>query len=326
MRTATDRTSRRSRLRAGAIVAFAIGALTLLVGPLATTSPAAAATPVVELSSDGTNFSTVYSGTLFPSTALMVPQSAASAMFWVKNTSTEPAFLRVSIANVVNGANAFSAALSIGATTSSTSGPQVAVDAAQPCYVLTEGRIVPAGGIAWVTTSLRLADLGGTSGQNTDVRFDIQVGLSSTATGSMPSTTCLSNSGTVPATGGPAPTGGTGGTGGGSGTSHGTGTGHGSPAAASGDAAGTLDLPGIPHGSAFAGEEVSLGILGPNTDRFFQEWFVLLWLIGAVAGGGIQVLVARRRAYNDVDEEVAEWLVDGQRSGRRAWSTTSVSV
>jgi len=323
MRTTTERTPRRSRLRAGAIVAFATGVLALLVGPLATTSPAAAATPVVELSSDGTNFSSVYSGTLFPSTALMVPQSATSATFWVRNTSVEPAFLRVSIANVVNGGNAFSAALSIGATTSASPGPRVGVDAAQPCYVLTEGRIVPAGGIVWVTTSLSLADLGGRSGQNADVRFDIQVGLSSTATGSMPTTTCLSNSGTVPATGGHAPTGGTGS---GSGTSHGAGAATGSSAVASGDAARALDPPDTPDGSAFAGEAVSLGILSANTDRFFQEWFVLLWVIGAATGGGIQVLVARRRSYNDVDEEVAEWLVDGQRSGRRAWSTTSVSV
>jgi hypothetical protein len=327
----------RLRRRGLAAAITAVGAAMLV---LFGAGPATAANHAVELSADGVHYSTTYSGTLFSSTALMVPQSSQSGHFWVRNASSEAAYLRVAIGSVTAGGTPFSAALSVAASTPGVSGSPVSVDAAVPCYVLTQGQLVQPGGSVRVDAALALADLNGTSGQQSGIHFDLQVSLSSAATGSIPATSCISSSGTVPGT--PGGTGGTGGTGGGTGStggstggqSSGTGT-HGSTGAgstSSGDA-GTGDIGGVSTGStgepptgsgasAFAGQ--SVGILDSNTARFFQEYFVLLWVLAGLGGVVLRIALERWRVARE--SEVITWRGDERMSGRKAWPTTSGSV
>jgi hypothetical protein len=329
-RSIRARAPRGSVLRTGTIVALMLVLLGLFAWPLISASPASAATSGVQLSDDGVHFSSTYTGSLFDDTAMMVPSTSQSGHFWVKNASGDPAFLRISVSGVGGGGSPFSGALTVTATTTSSSGPAVPVDAAQPCYVLTQGQVLAPGAVARVDATLALGDLTGTDGQSSSVDFDIIVGLSSAATGSMPATTCLTNSGTV--TGTP---GGGGGGGGGGGSTGGTTPGgvHGSTGGGgasttpadpqpSGNASAGYDGPATTGGSAFAGVGESVGILDPNTGRFFQEWWVMAWVFGALAGGAFCAIYARRRYTQQEEEEVTRW-VDVPLSGRKAWSTTS---
>ncbi len=316
----------RSRLRAGALAAFA-SLVVAVAGVLALATPASAAASGVLLSADGVTFSSTYSGALFGSTTLMVPQSTQSGRFWVKNDSSEPAYLRVSVKAVSGSGTAFSGAVSLRASTPVITGPSVPVDAALPCYVLNQGQVLAPGAVARIDIVLAVGDLTGTSGQNANLRFDILAGLSSAATGSLPATTCLIGSGTVPGTPG-TPGGGGGGGGGHTGTPHTPGTGTPADAPLGGDASGIVVLPDTPD-SAFADHAQSATILRINTDRLYQEWFVLLWVAGALAGGGARLIAARRRAAigaydedDDHEQEVATWQGSGRIDGRRAWSTT----
>jgi hypothetical protein len=325
MRSTRARAPRGSVLRTGTIVALMLVLLGLFAWPLISAPPASAATPGVQLSDDGVHFSSTYTGSLFDDTALMVPSTSQTGHFWVKNASGDPAFLRVSISGVGGGGSPFSGALTVTASTPRSSGSAVPVDSALPCYVLTQGLLLAPGAVARVDAILALGNLNGTTGQSSSVDFDIIAGLSSAATGSMPATTCLTNSGTVPGT----PGGGGGGSGGGStgGTTtggHGHGGGSTTPAdpLTSGNASAGYDAPTQADGSAFAGVGESVAILDPNTGRFFQEWWVMAWVFGALAGGGLYVLYARRRYTQDEEEEVTRW-VDVPLSGRKAWSTTS---
>jgi hypothetical protein len=328
MPAAPARPTIRTVLRTGTIVALMLVLLGLFAWPLITASPASAATPGVQLSDDGVHFSSTYTGSLFDDTALMVPSTSQTGHFWVKNASGDPAFLRVSISGVNGGGSPFSGALTVSASAPSSSGSAVPVDAALPCYVLTQGLLLAPGAVARVDATLALGNLNGTSGQSSSVDFDIIAGLSSAATGSMPATTCLTNSGTVPGT--PGGGGGTGGGGSTGGTTSGGVHGHGGSGSSttpadpqpSGNASAGYDAPTPTDGSAFAGAGESVAILDPNTGRFFQEWWVMAWVFGVLAGGILCVLYARRRFTHDEEEEVTRW-VDVPLSGRKAWSTTS---
>jgi hypothetical protein len=270
------------------LAAVGLAALVVL-GTLLSASPAAASTPGVELSSDGVHYSATYSGSLFASAALMVPQSTQTGEFWVRNASSEPAYLRISLSGLTGGGTAFSHALTVSASTTGGAGTPVALDAAAPCYVLTQGQLLNPGASVKVTAQLSMADLTGLTGQHATTGFDVIVGLSDAAYGSVPPTTCPSHSGIVPGTSGGAGTGATTGNTGHQ-TSGGSGVGPATENAVSGTGTGDLATD-TPEGSGFEG--AGAGILDRNTGRFFQEWFVMLWLLG-VAVGGIARLIWER--------------------------------
>src|SRR5690606_28813335 len=106
--------------------------------------------------------------------------------------------LRVSIGDVTGSGTAFSSALAVTAATPGRPGTAVPVDAAAPCHVLTQGQLLAPGDVVRVDTRVALGDLTGTAGQAATVGFDLLVGLSSAAVNTLPATTCLGGSGTVP--------------------------------------------------------------------------------------------------------------------------------
>jgi hypothetical protein len=97
----------------------------------------------------------------------------------------------------------------------------------------------------------------------------------------------------------------------------------------SGAASGDHIASDTPAGSAFAG--LSIAILDGNTGRLYQEWFVILWILGVLAGGTARAVWARVRGYGygygyddgDVElEEVDPWLVGVRSSASGVFSTT----
>lgn len=276
----------------GGAVAALLGGLLLAVGAV---DRSAAATPGVELSSDGRVFASSLSSSVFDPSAVLVPRAGVDGAFWVRNGSGAPAFLRVALAGAWASEAAYADALTVTASTPGWPGSPVPLSAADPCHVLTQGQVIPAGGIVRIDTGVALGDLTGETAQLARAGFHLQVVLSSIGTGSIPANTCITASGTVPGLGTPgrAYSGGSGATPflGGSGWS---------PVPSGGPTPSTWGWSGEPGPVIVEDGAAGAPIVGvpaaANTDRLHQERVVLLWLTGAVLGALAVIVVRRRRA------------------------------
>jgi hypothetical protein len=279
------RTRIRTALATLAALALATGGA--VVGGAA---PAQAA-GTVQLSPDGASYSTTMSGALFSGTAL-VPGDDVAKPFWVRNASTEAAYLRVTLADVTVHDQDFGDQLAVRASLTGWPGSPVAVTAAQPCYVLSQGPVLPSGSSAKVTTEMQLGDLVGLAGQAGRVSFTLIVTLTSEALNTLPATDCPSTGTTVigvvgdPATGGTTVTrgGGTVVTGGGTSVGPGSDGGPLTTQPTTGDA-----------GSGGSTTTDPAFILESNTGRLWQELDVAFWLALAIAGALVAVARHRRK-------------------------------
>lgn len=71
-------------------------------GAAASAPQAAAATGDVQVSSDGVNDGSTYSGVLVDDIPFMVPRDSQSEVFSQRNSGTEPGFLRIAFRDVVS--------------------------------------------------------------------------------------------------------------------------------------------------------------------------------------------------------------------------------
>lgn len=257
-------------------------ALGLVLTGLAAITPAAAAPGGVEISVDGVSYNSTYSGALFTSLANLVPGDRDESLFYLRNSSTEPGFLRITLRDVVTSNSDFADALYLGVSTPGHVGTPATILEANPCWVLLEGQVVLPGEVVRVTTSLVLGDLRGQAGQGATASAALNVSLSGTAA-QLPPTDC-GRAGTVlpivPQPSNPSRSSATARDIGGTSTA--------------GDAA----VPSAPSGSPEADLPVLnlpefLGI-DPNTWRLLEEYLILV-PIGAAIIGGITFFVWRRR-------------------------------
>lgn len=165
----------------------------LIVGVLMSVTPAASAQAGggIEVSEDGVAYSPTMPGPLFTLTSALVPGDAFGEDLYVRNTSTAPGLLRVSLIDVVTTDDAIAAALTL--TTTLTGGgarPAVPLSAADPCAVLLEGPILQPGETRRLHTELRLGDLVGTAGQGATAWTSIRVALVDPARPAFSSTDC----------------------------------------------------------------------------------------------------------------------------------------
>ncbi len=285
------RVARRSR--AGLV---AVALLTALAPGLTGLDRAAAATPGVELSSDGRVFAGSLSSSVFDPSAVLVPRAGIDGEFWVRNGTDAPAFLRVALAGAWASEAAYAQALTVTASTPGWPGSPVPLSAADPCHVLSQGQVIPAGGTVRVDTGVVLGDLTGQTAQQARGGFHLQVVLSSIGTGSVPANTCITASGTVPGLGTPgrASRDSTGATPflSGSGWTPLPGAGGSTPSTW-----GWSGEPGPVIVGDGAGGALVVGVPAmANSDRLYQERVVALWLAGAVLGALAMIVVRRRRA------------------------------
>src|SRR5690554_7140761 len=94
--------------------------LAALVGVFLVAAPAAAANAApggVEVSPDGVHYSSNYSGALFTDIDHLVPGDSDTAIFYLRNSATEPGFLRITLRDVVTSNADFANALSMQAST-----------------------------------------------------------------------------------------------------------------------------------------------------------------------------------------------------------------
>jgi len=160
-----------------AIAAVLLGVVMVLGAAM----PASAA-GVVQLSSDGSTWSTSLGSPLFAAAPELVPMQAASATFWVRNSAPDAAYLRLTVDNLSWSGAQYAAALSVAASVPGTAGTPLVLGSSSGCMVLLDGILLAAGQAVKVTTTLALGDLNGTAGQTGAAAMDIAVGLEQAVT------------------------------------------------------------------------------------------------------------------------------------------------
>jgi LPXTG-motif cell wall-anchored protein len=181
------------------IVASAI-AVGGLIG--ATAGPAAAASPVILVSTDGVNYTSSLSVGLFDDAGLLVPGGSATAQLWIKNPTADPATMRVSIGQVATssvdlGENMTLTALNTAADKKITRN----LDDLPRCAVMVQPFTIAGGAILRVDLTLTMLNATGLRAQHQDASFGATVVMRDDAAGSFPVSTC------DPATDGPGPMG-----------------------------------------------------------------------------------------------------------------------
>jgi len=160
-----------------AIAAVLLGAVMVL----AAAAPASAAGEV-QLSSDGSTWSSSLGSPLFATAPDLVPMQTASATFWVRNSASDAAYLRLTVDNLSWSGVQYASALSVAASVPGTAGTPLTLGSSSECMVLLDGILLAAGQSVKVTTTLALGDLVGTAGQTGAAAMDIAVGLDQAVT------------------------------------------------------------------------------------------------------------------------------------------------
>ena len=274
-------------------IALIIAAV-LLVAPAAQAATAAASQPV-QFSDDGIHWSDSYSGALFGG-VLLVPGGSVDRSFYVRNGAAEPAILRVTLYDVATTDVDLADAMTLSTSLPGLPGASIPVTDARPCATLSQGHVLAAGDSVRLDNVAALADLNGTTGQTHSVSFSIAVSLSSTDSGAPAPDTCPTDFGAT-VIGSPDP-----GTATGSHPVRHLGAGGWSPAPATASPtptpSATATAPAAP-GDTGSGLRQLVG----NTERFYQEKFVALWLAMAALGAIIFFVVRRRRPDDDAIQQ-----------------------
>jgi hypothetical protein len=276
------------------VAAILVTGVVLAVG-LMVASPARAASPAsqpVLFSNDDVHWSSSYSYALFGG-VMMVPGGSVDRAFYVRNGASDSAILRVTLYDVATTDIDLANAMTVSTSLPGRPGASIPVTDARPCATLSQGQVLASGDSVRLDNVAALADLNGTGGQTSNVSFKLAITLSSTDAAAPAPNTCPTDfGGTV--IGSPDP-----GTGTTSHPVHHLGAGGWTPAASTPTRtpSATATPPVTPGGPA-----PSLGELVANTQRFYQENTVALWLAMAVLGALIFFFFVRRRRPDDGDE------------------------
>jgi len=319
-------------LRAAAL-ALAVGALAIVpaVGLAPATSSAHAVTGGVELSLDGTSWSTSLNGSVFAAGQSLVPGSRIAGTFYVRNGTNEPAWVRVGVSDMTVTSMDFALAMNlstVGTTADGASGSSSKVGANDiVCSdFLERDTPLPPGAVVRVDTSLWFRpDITGTTAQNEAAQVAFIAELSEVDLNSIGQPLCTNSLtiGPVDPSGG----GGSGGGGSGGGSSGTTPADGAAPDGAqsgttgstgAGSAASPWTLGGTSTGS-IAGGSFEFGWGGPrpfaeldenlafNTVQWWEEYAIFVLIGAAVAGAFARIYVQRR------------WVVVDRRTGEPQW-------
>lgn len=215
----------------------------------------------------------------------MIPGDSQQGSFFVRNSSDRPAFLRIVLSDVSYSDVDLANAITVVATAGGQRGESTPIALANPCWVLSEGQVVPSRGTARIDLGAALANLDGRKGQGATADLSLGLSLSDLAPGSLSPSNCGVPDVAIPVTPGavgggvvPNPTD--------------------PPTSGSGELiANDPDLPvlGLPE---------ALGI-DPNTWHLFEEYWILVPLGAFVVGTMVFGVVLWRRRRDDEQTETA---------------------
>jgi hypothetical protein len=274
--TAAARSRARRALAAAVLIAVAAS--------IALAQSAAAADPPIVISPDGVTYAATYPGNLFDGVVL-VPGSSATRELWVMNTGASGANLAIGLIVVGSASGVFLSALTITTVADASTG-SARFDRAGQCASLIRGVHLDPGESVRVDTTLAMANVSGTTAQGALASFNLLVKLTSDEVAAPPA--CGPDSAPNPPspTPTPSPTDSAGGGSDGSGTVVVPGV-PGDPTATPSPTPSVTPSPSpslTPTPSPDPGEPDASAVK-PNTDRFYQEWFVAAWVVEFVLGG-----------------------------------------
>lgn len=270
-------------MRARMLLAVALGSVLGLGG---VALPAAAAPSAIEFSRDGASWSGALAGSIFGDYRL-VPSDAVTREVYIRNNAAAAGYLRITLRDVTTDNLDFAGALSVRADLVGWPGETVPVSSARPCARLSEGPVLPSGGVARVELSALLGALDGQRGQGGSAAFQIVVSLSGQPQG-LGATGCPTTGASVA---GYAP------------TVLSARPFRGGGAVYTSTASGWTTSTWVP-GTSTDPTTTTPGTTLPtthslrvaaNTDRFYQEYDAALWLLAALLGAAAAWIVLRRR-------------------------------
>jgi hypothetical protein len=274
---------RRAYLPVVAIVALLAAGLGLWAA-----APAFAAPKPIGLSADGVTFSDALPASIFAG-ARIVPGTELTRPIWVMNRETTPGNLAIALQGVTGADHALVAALFVKADAGPRAGHYIAFPSANPCRSVLSAVALAPGAIVQVDVTLKLnGSLHSHTSQGSVGSFDLRLSLTSVDV--------AAPDGCSPVTSPP-----NGGGGGGGGGNPPAPPGEIDSTIVSGAADGAIpDEGGLPDLSG-SGDGVAAAIIQPNTSRFFQEFFIVGWLVAVVLGG----IFAGWRRRRDPEDEYA---------------------
>ena len=180
---------------------MAVAAAVGLIASTASTVPAYAAGPEIQVSPDGVHFATTMTDGLFDGIGLLVPQDSETAPLWVKNPTTTPVAMRVSIGAISASDQIFSDNLEL-TTIDSIAGvsrTNLLSDLAK-CDVVVQSITVPAGSTVRVDFTIDMLDSTDLVAQNDLASLEFLVGMRDAEAGAFPASACDDVSVVVPGT------------------------------------------------------------------------------------------------------------------------------
>ena len=190
----------RGRIRALG-VRIAVAAVAGLIASTASTVPAYAAGPEIQVSPDGVHFASSMTDGLFDDIGLLVPQDSETAPLWVKNPTTTPVAMRVSIGAISASDQIFSNNLEL-TTIDSIAGVSRTslLSDLSKCDVVVQSITVPAGSTVRVDFTIDMLDSPDLVAQNDLASLEFLVGMRDAEAGAFPASACDDVSVVVPGT------------------------------------------------------------------------------------------------------------------------------
>jgi LPXTG-motif cell wall-anchored protein len=161
---------------------------------------AAAASPVVLVSTDGVTYLPGLLVGVFDNAGLLVPGDTVRSHLWIKNPTTDPATVRVNVGSVSSSSMELSNNVRLTAV-DTFNGATVTATWSQlaQCSIMVQPVTIAAGAVVRIDLSLAMMNVPGRVAQNQDGTLTADVAMRDAAAGSYPISTCDPGPGIQPA-------------------------------------------------------------------------------------------------------------------------------
>lgn len=193
--------SGRMRFVSGLLAAVVLGAVVL---PVATSvESASAAGSELLVSRDGVTFTPELSGGLFDDADVLVPRDSVDSSLWLRNDTTEPAQVRISVAQVATSSTELADSITF-MTTDVARGTRYETDFSlmRRCDVVLQSRVLSAGATMRVDFNITMLDVAERIAQSEFGSVTLRAAMRDAAAGPLPSEACDTAGVDIPIDGG----------------------------------------------------------------------------------------------------------------------------
>ena len=171
------------------------------------TGRAAAASPLVLVSTDGVTYQPSLTVGLFDNVGLLVPGDTATSELWIKNPTTTPATVRVNIGDVSTSSVELADNMRLTAVNTANGSTLTATwSELTQCDIMVQPVTIAAGAVIRIDLTLDMLNAAGLVAQHQDGSLTADISMRDAAAGSFPISTCDPGTTTPPADTQPAAT------------------------------------------------------------------------------------------------------------------------